>query len=306
MVIGIDHGNMGIKTPNFVFTSGYEESENKPAMGTHILQYQNVYYTLTNKRFYYRKDKTTDEKFFVLTLFALGMELEKARVSGGNSVYFVQLALGLPPKHFGSLHEKFRDYFLQEFSQQVDFIYNTRSYSVCVKDVKVFPQAFAAAMLHYDVIINYPKLIILDLGGYTLDVLQMEKGVPNLSVCKSLEFGVIHFMNQLKELVESKFDLLLDDNDIQNILQKEKNIPFKDTTIKFVEKQAQVFINEIFTRLRELKIDILTAKIYWIGGGSALLKEFIETQPHSGEEVCIIEDVHANAKGYVELYKLQN
>ena len=71
MLISIDHGNKQVKTIHHApFTSGLVCSEVRP-FGGETLTYQGRYYTLTDQRIPYRRDKTEDERFFVLTLFAV-------------------------------------------------------------------------------------------------------------------------------------------------------------------------------------------------------------------------------------------
>ena len=71
MLIAIDHGNKFVKVPNHApFTSGLQESDSPP-FGGETLKYQGKYYTLSEKRIPYHRDKTEDERFFVLTLFAI-------------------------------------------------------------------------------------------------------------------------------------------------------------------------------------------------------------------------------------------
>ena len=78
MLISIDHGNKQVKTIHHApFTSGLVCSEVRP-FGGETLTYQGKYYTLTDQRIPYRRDSTEDERFFVLTLFAIAYELEAA------------------------------------------------------------------------------------------------------------------------------------------------------------------------------------------------------------------------------------
>ena len=101
MLISIDHGNKQVKTIHHApFTSGLVCSEVQP-FGGETLTYQGRYYTLTDQRIPYRRDKTEDERFFVLTLFAIAYELEAASFYGAGPVR-VQLAVGLPPAHYGA------------------------------------------------------------------------------------------------------------------------------------------------------------------------------------------------------------
>ena len=85
MLIGVDHGNKQIKTVHCSpFVSGLQQSITKPFGQS--LQYRGNYYTLSNERIPFRKDKTEDDRFFVLTLIAIAEELE-ARQIGKQELY---------------------------------------------------------------------------------------------------------------------------------------------------------------------------------------------------------------------------
>lgn len=67
MIISVDHGNKSIKTPNALFTSGLIVSEGLQGFKTDYICWNNKYYTLTEQRIAYLRDKTEDERFYVLT-----------------------------------------------------------------------------------------------------------------------------------------------------------------------------------------------------------------------------------------------
>ena len=109
MLIGVDHGNKQIKTVHGEpFVSGLQQSLTRPFGQS--LQYCGTYYTLSNERIPFHKDKTEDDRFFVLTLIAIAEEIT-ARGIGEKEQQHIQLAVGLPPAHFGSQAEKFTAYF---------------------------------------------------------------------------------------------------------------------------------------------------------------------------------------------------
>ena len=141
MLIGVDHGNKQIKTVHCApFVSGLQQSMTRPFGPS--LQYGGNYYTLSNERIPYRKDKTGDDRFFILTLFALAGEIE-ARGAYSSEVQRIQLAVGLPPAHFGAQVERFTQYFGQR--GMVEFEVQGKPYSIYIEDVACFPQAYAAA-----------------------------------------------------------------------------------------------------------------------------------------------------------------
>ena len=99
LIVPVDHGNQNMKTENSVFTSGLVESDCKPVLGDYLF-YKDRYYSLTEQRIPYMRDKTQDERFFILTLFAIAIEAERQGAFYENSILQVSLPVGLPPKHY--------------------------------------------------------------------------------------------------------------------------------------------------------------------------------------------------------------
>ena len=65
---------------------------------------------------------------------------------------------------------------------------------------------------------------------------------------------------------------------------------------------AADFIDKLFGRLRERMIDLRAGKTVFIGGGSILLRKYIENSPKVSKCI-IIDDIAANEKGYDLLYR---
>ena len=154
IVIPMDHGNRNMKTKEDVFTSGLVESDLKPVLGEY-LEYNGKYYSLTGERIPYMRDKTLDDRFFILTLFGIGKELERRTQPQKDTIYQVELPVGLPPKHYGALFEKFGQYFVRPGVQR--FTFNKREYLVQITKAAVFPQDYAAAMTIYPQIAAYNR-----------------------------------------------------------------------------------------------------------------------------------------------------
>ena len=127
MLIAIDHGNHACKTIHFNFVSGLAQHSVRPPMAEEVLEYNGEFWTLSGQRLPYRRDKTRDESFFILTLFAIAKEL--AYAGPLPSAEKIDLAVGLPPEHYGLLKDKFRDYFKR--NQSVQFLYNDKPDMFC-------------------------------------------------------------------------------------------------------------------------------------------------------------------------------
>ena len=297
MLISIDHGNKQIKTVHKTFTSGLCESETRPPFGQDVLSYNGKYYTLSDQRIPYMRDKTADERFFILTLFAIGFELR--RMLPAENPVRVQLCVGLPPAHYGTLYKKFEEYFLGR--GVLNFQLGGEPFSVLITEALCFPQAYAAAIPVYAKLQQLPKAVIVDIGGFTADYLQIKYGQADLSVCDSLENGVIVLYNRVKSKINADFDMLLEESDIDAILQ-DKGQGYDEAVCRIVREQARLFIDDLAGRLRERMIDLRSGKTVFVGGGSILLRKLIETCSKIGPAL-FVDELSANTKGYELLYR---
>lgn len=299
MLIAIDHGNKLIKIPNHApFTSGIQESDTPP-FGGETLKYLGKYYTLSEKRIPYHRDKTEDERFFILTLFAIAYEIQAV---GGYSpnIMRIQLAVGLPPAHYGAQHKAFINYFTNRGAVQFEFQH--RTYSIYIEKVLCFPQAYAAAVTMLQSLRDKPKALIIDQGGMTTDLLLLKDGTGDLSVCESLEHGVIILYNQVKSRVNAELDVLLEESEIDAILLGRKEHVSSEVAA-MVERQAQEFVNDLFSTLRERGLELKSGVVVFVGGGAILLRRQIEASGKIGNPM-FVEYIRANAKGFELLYRL--
>ena len=300
MIISVDHGNRSIKTPAFLFTSGVIVSDSKFGIKSDYIFWGGKYYTLTEKRISYMRDKTEDERFYVLTLFAIVYELERQNVEETLDPIDITLLVGLPPAHYGQLHRRFEDYFFRK-REIVDFEYNDRCYSIRINKVVSYTQALAAAVTRYGDLKNHAVSYVIDIGGFTVDVLKLRKGRPDLEVMESFEQGIITLYNKIMSQCNAQFDRLLEDSDIDEVIKGEPTILPGEIQL-LIRTNAQQFLNEFFNFLRERGIDVKSSKCVFAGGGSMLLRNMIERGGKVGFPI-FIDNIHANAQGYELLYK---
>ena len=250
MLIAIDHGNKQMKTAHHTFSSGLCESDTKPPFGENVLRYKGKYYTLSDQRIPYMRDKTKDDRFFILTLYAIAFELRYLRYPANETVD-VALAVGLPPAHYGTQYKRFEQYFINR--GVTDYELDGRNYRICIHRAICFPQAYAAVMPVYPRIQQFSKAIVVDIGGFTADYLLIKNGQADLSVCDSMENGVITLYNRIKSKVNADYDMLLDESDVDVILQ-DKAHDYNETIVRVIKEQAQQFIDDLFGKLRERMI----------------------------------------------------
>ena len=300
MIISVDHGNKSIKTPHAIFTSGLVMSDGLQGFKTDYIGWNGKYYSLTERRISYLRDKTEDDRFFILTLFAIAKELEYRNVSETLDPIDVTLLVGLPPAHYEQLHSRFEQYFLRR-REAIDFEYNGKYYSVRINKVLSYPQAFAAAVTQYSTLKVHSVAYIIDIGGFTIDVLKLRFGRPDLEVVESFEKGVITLYNSIASKCNSQYARILEECEIDEVIRNQPTV-LPGEVQQLIRSMTSDFLAEFYNFLRERGIDVSTSKCVFAGGGSLLLRGMIER----GNKVAFpifIEDIHANAIGYEVLYQ---
>ena len=300
MIISVDHGNKSIKTPHAIFTSGLVMSDGLQGFKTDYIGWNGKYYSLTERRISYLRDKTEDDRFFILTLFAIAKELEYRDVSETLDPIEITLLVGLPPAHYEQLHSRFEQYFLRR-REAIDFEYNGKYYSVRINKVLSYPQAFAAAVTQYSTLKVHSVAYIIDIGGFTIDVLKLRFGRPDLEVVESFEKGVITLYNSIASKCNSQYARILEECEIDEVIRNQPTV-LPGEVQQLIRSMTADFLAEFYNVLRERGIDVSTSKCVFAGGGSLLLRGMIER----GNKVAFpifIEDIHANAIGYEVLYQ---
>lgn len=300
MIISVDHGNKSIKTPHAIFTSGLVMSDGLQGFKTDYIGWNGKYYSLTERRISYLRDKTEDDRFFILTLFAIAKELEYRDVSETLDPIDITLLVGLPPAHYEQLHIRFEQYFLRR-REAIDFEYNGKYYSVRINKVLSYPQAFAAAVTQYSTLKAHSVAYIIDIGGFTIDVLKLRFGRPDLEVVESFEKGVITLYNSIASKCNSQYARILEECEIDEVIRNQPTV-LPGEVQQLIRSMTADFLSEFYNFLRERGIDVSTSKCVFAGGGSLLLRGMIER----GNKVAFpifIEDIHANAIGYEVLYQ---
>lgn len=306
MIISIDSGNKNIKTENFIYPTALSESNLVIGnFSKDIMEYNGKYYSLDGKRIKYMRDKTSDNRFFILTLFGIAKEIEKkiadGKMADNDKVRAsVTLLNGMPPKHLAN-SEKFRDYFLTE--KPVTFTYNKKKYHISIKEVYIFPQAYAVVGLMKKKVAEADQMLIVDIGGWTLDYMVLYNGRYSVGECESLEYGMIKFYNEVQNYCNSIFDINYNEKQIDAILDGTYKLHVDPEIKEFIFKTAKNFCNEIANTLKEQVEGFRAMPIVFIGGGSVTLKQYFMDNPLL-VNAQYIDDVRANARGYKALYKL--
>lgn len=291
MLIAVDHGNSFIKTPNLQFCSGVVDYPVRPPADD-LIEYAGRFWALSNSRVSFMRNKTADNRFFVLTLFAVAKEL--ARLGEPKPLNEIDLAVGLPPEHIGNLRDSFAQYF--KLGDPINFAYNGIPLTVLIRRVFVYPQAYAAVAPQIAQLMKVKRVFIVDIGGMTTDVLLLSEGRPDPQVCRSLETGIIALQNVLIGRVNAKHDMTIEADHIDMVLQGQETI-LPEGVKQTIREAARQHTDVILEKLREMQVDLRTTPAIFIGGGSILLREHLEVSPLVAK-ADFIPNANANAVGY--------
>ena len=302
MIIAVDHGNSAVKTERFVFPSALEQHAKKPPLAIDVLEYGGSYWSLSGQRIPFMMDKTKDERFFILTLFAISMEMR--HLGFLPPCVDIDLAVGLPPEHFPLLRDQFVGYLKRG---RLDFVYNDKLTTIDIRNVIAYPQAYSAVVSLGTRLKEEPRIFIVDIGGYTIDVLLLKKSVPDLQFCRSFENGVITIANTIIGKIGAKYGIKLAEEQIIAAIRGDQQLVVKDDVLVDIHQLAMQYSANILDELRENMVELKANPVIFVGGGAILLRPFLEKSPMVAKADFILDE-KANATGYAILatHQLKN
>ena len=294
LIIGVDHGYAAMKTAHFSFPSGLVSYEHEPYTQKDVLEYGGRYYVTGSGRQPLQKDKTRTEDYYLLTLAAVAKELEYRNADRTCSI---TLAAGLPLTSFGRDKARFREYLIRDGSPAL-FRYEGRGYAVTIRDVKLFPQGYAAVLTQTE-LLDEPSVIVADIGGWTVDLMRLDNRLPNAATCRSLEWGMIRCIDEISEQVRRVLGLSLTTAQIECVLRGDAS-SLPDEAKGIIHAQADLYVQNLLSTITECGLDTRAMPTIFIGGGAALMKRRVSAT----DALCrpfILDDVSLNAKGYERL-----
>ena len=137
-IIGIDHGYGNMKTANCSFPTGVLKSDTERSFGRDVLVWNGSYYQIGIGHKAFSAEKMLDEDYYVLTLAAIGRELDREKIYETD----VFIAAGLPLTWVGRQKDTFKKYLLQ--NETVEFTFRRKDYRIRIVGADLYPQGFAA------------------------------------------------------------------------------------------------------------------------------------------------------------------
>ena len=286
IVIGVDHGFGNIKTAHCCFRTGVTAYDKKPIFTNEMLVYNDKYYIIGEEHKEFVPDKMSDPDYYILTLAAVAREL----FLQNRTTAKVYLAVGLPLTWVSEQRDNFKVYLLQ--NEAVDFNYKDTDYHVEFAGASVYPQGFAAVA---GIVKRFQGLHMLcDIGNGTMNVMRITDGKVMQKECYTEQYGTRQCMLAVRENLMQKCHVKMDEPVIEQVLRFKK-ADISQRIQDVIVDSATVYTQGIMRKLREHDYNPEIMRLYVVGGGGCLIKNFGEYDP---DRVTFNEDIHATAIGY--------
>ena len=288
-IIAVDHGYGNMKTANTVTPTGIKAYETEPIFTGNILEYNGIYYRIGEGHKEFIPDKAMDEEYYLLTLMAIARELNVFSIREAD----VHLAAGLPLTWIRNQREAFRSYLLQ--NPEVHYRFNGKEYHLHFAGCSLYPQGYPAIVNHLG---NFKGINLLaDIGNGTMNILYINNKKAQESRCWTEKLGVNQCMIAAKNAVLDKFGVKIEESTLEQILRfgtADISAPYLDC----ISSIARQYVAELFSTLRKYEYNPDLMRLYVVGGGGCLIRNF---GTYDKSRVTIIDDICATAKGYESL-----
>ena len=205
----------------------------------------------------------------------------------------VHLAAGLPLTWVGEQKEDFKAYLLQ--NKEVDFTFRGESFHVEFVGADVLPQGLSAVADHLREFKGVNMLC--DIGNGTMSIMYINNGKPVSTKSFTEKYGTHQCTLAAREMLMRKCGVSVDDDVIEAVLRYGEADIGKEY-LDVIRQAAKEYAAGIMRRLREHEYNPALMKLYVVGGGGCLIRNFTEFDP---SRVTISDDICATAKGYERL-----
>ena len=127
-----------------------------------------------------------------------------------------------------------------------------------------------------------------------MNVMNINEKTAILESCFTEKYGTYQCVIRAREMLQRKLGSLPTDAQIEKYLRS-MNADIGEKYKAVIQETARQYVAEIFRRLREHEYNPDLMRLWVIGGGGCLVKNF---GVYDAERVIFIEDLRANAKGY--------
>ena len=239
--------------------------DKEPTFKSNLLVYDNKYYLIGEEHKEFAADKMQDMDYYILTLAAIARELNIRKLTSAH----VHLAVGLPLTWVCEQKEAFKAYLLQ--NESADYSFRGIDYHVEFIGADVFPQGFAAVA---DKLSEFKDINMLcDIGNGTMNVMYINECRPQQSKCFTEKYGTHQCMLAVWENLMKLYGAAVYDTVIERVI-RHGTADISERYLTAIRDTSTEYVAGIFRRLREHEYDPELIRLYVVGGGSCMVKNF--------------------------------
>jgi len=290
LIIGVDAGYGNMKTAACSFPTGLTVYQERPYFTENLLIYNDRFYIIGSGHKEFTSQKVMDEDYYVLTLAAIAREMNTQHLTSAK----VLLAVGLPLTWFVKQQGAYRKYLLR--NKTLSFSFRGVDYRIEISDVMVFPQGYAAIAERINEFRDVN--ICADIGNGTVNLFRVVDRRVDMLTMTTEACGVKDCAVAMRTaLANQHHGAKVDDSVIERIIRS-GTARIDAAYLETMVTAAREYTESLFRRFREYGYDARTMRLFVMGGGSCLIRNF---GSYDREKVTLQEDIHANAKGYEQL-----
>lgn len=104
----------------------------------------------------------------------------------------------------------------------------------------------AAIVIYPELIQNEPSVLLMNIGGWTVDLMWLDKGISNASTCRSLELGMICCIDEMKEQICRDVSLSVTDAQVERVLAG-KPCSMDEDARNSIQKQGRLYTERLLS-----------------------------------------------------------
>ena len=136
--------------------------------------------------------------------------------------------------------------------------------------------------------------MLADIGNGTMNIMYINNSRPVEKKCFTEKYGTHQCVLAVRESLLKELGTVVDDRVIEQVIRT-GTADIGEKYLSVIRKAAGEYTKEIFHKLREREYNPELMRLYVVGGGSCILKNF---GSYDKDRVIINDDICATAKGY--------
>ncbi len=287
LIVAVDAGYGNMKTADTSFPTGLAVYEKKPYFTENLLEYDGKFYVIGTGHKEFTDQKIMDEDYYVLTLAAIASELAHHKRNSGKII----LAVGLPLTWIVSQQAAYREYLLK--NRTVEFRFRGQAYHIELVDALVFPQGFAAVTVRLGEMRDVN--VVADIGNGTVNLLKIVDQSPIITSMSTEACGVKDCAIAMRTALANEHSGAKVDDSVMERIIRSGTAKIDEAYLKTLTDAARQYTADLFRRFREYGFDEKTMRLYVVGGGACLIRNFGSYDP---SRIRFVPGISANAIGY--------